>query len=276
MAVRQLRISFSKAKGREDMSRQESHLKRARIASPCPVNWESMTGDDRARFCQECQLHVYNISEMTRQQAEDLMASTEGRICARLYRRADGTVLTKDCPVGLRALRRRLARAATAALTAILSVTASAFGQTWMRTGNDDSGNAAGSARVTRTFFGLNPQEGRASCFGVVKDPLDMPVAGARVTIINEKTKYEREIKTDDEGQFEFGLLEPGVYTLKIESTGFMGFVRDHLRLHSNEAMRLDVTLDVGTVGIVSVCEEPPIKGKGIIIDGVSVRINED
>jgi hypothetical protein len=30
-------------------------------------------------------------------------------MCARFYRRTDGTVLTQDCPVGLRALGRRLA-----------------------------------------------------------------------------------------------------------------------------------------------------------------------
>lgn len=256
------------------MSRQEKRLEYARIASPCPVSWESMTGDDRTRFCQQCQLHVYNISEMTRSQAEELIAHTEGRICARLYRRQDGTILTKDCPVGLRALRRRLARGAAAAFTAILSMTASAFGQTWMRASKDDSGEAVGIARVTRTFYGLNPQEGRVSFSGVVKDAVDMPVADARTTLLNEKTKAKREIRTDEKGQFKFGLLEPGVYTLKIESPGFMIFERDHLRLHSNEEMQLDVTLEAGSLGGVIVFEEPPIKGKGIDIDGVRVKIN--
>jgi len=52
-------------------------------------------------------LNVYNFAEMTRDEVRDLLARTEGRVCARLYRRADGTVLTRDCPTGLRALRRR-------------------------------------------------------------------------------------------------------------------------------------------------------------------------
>jgi hypothetical protein len=68
-----------------------------------------MVGDDRVRFCQECRLHVYNLSAMRRQEAEALVANREGRVCFRLYRRADGTVLTQDCPVGLRAARRKLA-----------------------------------------------------------------------------------------------------------------------------------------------------------------------
>src|SRR5262249_4552219 len=50
-----------------------------------------------------------NLSGMSRRQAEDLLAGQEGRLCVHLYRRADGTVLTTDCPVGLAAVRRRMA-----------------------------------------------------------------------------------------------------------------------------------------------------------------------
>lgn len=254
------------------MSSQENKLDRVRVASPCPASWENMTGDDRVRFCQQCQLQVYNISEMTRGQAEALIARTEGRICARLYRRSDGTVLTKDCPVGLRAFRRRISRMAGAALTTLLSLGASVLGQTFTRTSRDESGN--NQLTITRSFFGTNPQEGRATCRGIITDPNDSVVAGAQVTIVNEKTKYKRVIKSDKDGQFKFGLLEPGLYTLKIESPGFRDVVRAHLSLHSNEEMRLDVMLDLpGLVGVL-VCEEPP--SKGIIIDGVRVRINED
>jgi len=32
--------------------------------------------------------------------AEALIKAKNGDMCARLYRRADGTVLTEDCPVG--------------------------------------------------------------------------------------------------------------------------------------------------------------------------------
>src|SRR5258706_6218808 len=93
-----------------------------RIAAPCPLSWEQMTGDNRVRFCDHCQLNVYNISELSRLEAETLIASTEGRLCARLFRRADGTVLTKDCPVGLRALRRRVAQRTAAIFAAIVGL----------------------------------------------------------------------------------------------------------------------------------------------------------
>jgi|ERR1043165_182183 hypothetical protein len=82
-----------------------------KVASPCTADWDSMKGDDRARFCDQCQLHVYNISAMSPEAAAALIREKEGHLCVRLFRRADGTVLTQDCPVGLRLIHRRLGRA---------------------------------------------------------------------------------------------------------------------------------------------------------------------
>jgi hypothetical protein len=66
-----------------------------------------MVGDDRVRFCEHCAKNVYNLSAMPRQEAEGLLFAKEGKVCVRLYKRADGTVLTNDCPVGVRRRRRR-------------------------------------------------------------------------------------------------------------------------------------------------------------------------
>ncbi len=102
------------------MSKFASPLDGVRVAAPCQADWEKMVGDERARYCDSCSLHVYNLSGMTRREAEALVTSTEGRLCVRFYRRADGTILTRNCPVGLSALKRRAARAATATATAVL------------------------------------------------------------------------------------------------------------------------------------------------------------
>lgn len=94
------------------------------VASPCSANWNEMYGNDRKRFCGDCKLNVYNLSDMTRQEAENLLMNSEGRLCVRFFRRADGTVLTKNCPVGWQAVKRRASRVATAAfsiITAFLS-----------------------------------------------------------------------------------------------------------------------------------------------------------
>jgi hypothetical protein len=90
----------------DDLRRRLPMLDRIEIASPCSVPWDSMQGDGRKRFCGDCKQHVYNVAAMTRAEAEELLAC-EGSVCLRLFRRADGTVLTADCPVGLRRKRRR-------------------------------------------------------------------------------------------------------------------------------------------------------------------------
>ncbi|MCM3903645.1 MAG: hypothetical protein ND866_18245, partial [Pyrinomonadaceae bacterium] len=91
------------------MSRFKNPLDHVRIAAPCKVDWEQMIGTERVRFCGQCKLNVYNLSSMTKTEAESLIAQTEGRLCVRFYRRTDGSILTKNCPVGLRAMRQRVA-----------------------------------------------------------------------------------------------------------------------------------------------------------------------
>jgi hypothetical protein len=71
-----------------------------RIATPCQANWDEMPGDDRVRSCPVCSRVVYNIAAMNSDEATALIVGREGRLCARLFRRADGTVITADCPAG--------------------------------------------------------------------------------------------------------------------------------------------------------------------------------
>lgn len=105
--------------------RRLSLLQDIRIASPCNASWDTMTGDDRVRFCGECQKNVYNLSAMARDEAERLVEEREGSLCVRFYQREDGTVLTADCPVGAR--RRLVRRTAFAMVAAGLVATGAAL-----------------------------------------------------------------------------------------------------------------------------------------------------
>ena len=84
-----------------------SLLDRVVIAAPCDEPWEGMKGDDRVRHCARCRKDVYDVSAMTRDEAEALLRGADGRLCVQLFRRRDGTVLTKDCPVGVQERSRR-------------------------------------------------------------------------------------------------------------------------------------------------------------------------
>lgn len=83
-------------------------LDRISVASPCNASWDQMLGDDRVRFCLSCEKNVYNLSAMTREEAERLLQERAGgELCVRFYRRADGTIMTQDCPVGAKRKRRK-------------------------------------------------------------------------------------------------------------------------------------------------------------------------
>ena len=108
------------------MARFINPLKHVRVASPCKADWDQMLGSERVRFCGQCSLNVYNLSAMTRDEAESLIAANEGRLCVRFYRRNDGSIITQDCPVGLRAMRARVSywtkAVAAAALTFLTAI----------------------------------------------------------------------------------------------------------------------------------------------------------
>lgn len=97
------------------------------IASPCTADWNAMTGDDRVRHCPQCKLNVYNLSELSRAQAERLLKDKEGKLCVQYFQRHDGTILTQNCPAALRRAQQAAQRlvAAIAALFGIVLTGAS-------------------------------------------------------------------------------------------------------------------------------------------------------
>ncbi|CAN5347841.1 hypothetical protein BH11CYA1_BH11CYA1_37890 [soil metagenome] len=82
-------------------------LSQAFIDTPCESSWDKMTGNDSVRFCGQCSLDVYNVANLTDKEAEAVFAKgrEQGRVCARLFRRPDGTIMTDNCPRSLRKIR---------------------------------------------------------------------------------------------------------------------------------------------------------------------------
>lgn len=98
-------------------------LDRVHVSSPCPADWEAMEGTDSVRRCAKCDLHVFNLSALTRAEANELVRATEGRLCVRYFMRHDGKIMTADCRRGLGAIPNQLWRwAASVAALAGLSL----------------------------------------------------------------------------------------------------------------------------------------------------------
>jgi hypothetical protein len=89
------------------ISNDRDVLDRIEIPIPCHVPWADMTGDDRVRFCGDCRQNVYNVAAFSRAEATRLLNDSSGRVCLRIFRRPDGTVITDDCRARLRAARKR-------------------------------------------------------------------------------------------------------------------------------------------------------------------------
>ena len=235
------------------MATNPTNIDRLRIATPCPISWEQMTGDNRVRHCDHCDLNVYNISELSRIEAEALIASTEGRLCARLFRRADGTVLTKDCPVGLRAVRMRLSKRAAAMFAAIVGISSAAFGQ--QSSGNHKT-SCAPHTRITRTTLGSDHEA--ISISGKVMDLNGSVIADAKVSIKSTDTNETKILSTNADGTFQFHSWVEGTYTVSIEVPGFRTYSGDVVG-ERNTSTTMDVVLEVSAMMGEVVIVEPKL-----------------
>ncbi len=150
--------------------KERNCLDTIQIASPCPANWDEMEGDDKSRFCKLCSLNVYNISSLTSEDAEQFLQErmfSGERVCVSLYRRPDGTVITEDCPVGLRKLR-AAARRVKSVAAAIVALTISALtGVRAQQPGKDAPVPTRGEPTVA-----VPPQKDRERFMGDIATPI--------------------------------------------------------------------------------------------------------
>jgi hypothetical protein len=164
-----------------------------------------MNGDDRVRHCGECKLNVFNLSEMTRAEAERFIATREGRLCVRFYRRIDGTIITRDCPKGLRALTERVSRIAGAVLSGMMAVMP-VFAQSQASTHSANQAEA---------------KEGQLGVDVTVVDPTGALVQNAKVTLCRCKGKAANDTTTDATGVAHFRNLPKGTYEISVQAPGF-------------------------------------------------------
>jgi hypothetical protein len=89
------------------------------IVDPCPLSWNGMEGGDRRRFCEQCQLHVHNLSEMNDRERKTLL-TTGGHVCVTYFVDAAGHMITRARHHWLSGFLLRTRTAAFALLASIL------------------------------------------------------------------------------------------------------------------------------------------------------------
>ncbi len=83
---------------------------------------------------------------------------------------------------------------------------------------------------------------------GTVRDPGQAVVAGAQVSIVNVQTNVSQDSTTAADGSYHFLALQPGAYKITVTALGFQTYSNSGITLQVNDQLRVDVTLQVGTV----------------------------
>ena len=106
----------------------------------------------------------------------------------------------------------------------------------------------------------LSAQSTKVEVFGVVRDPADLPVAGADIHIRNIDTLVTADTKSDPSGVYRFVALPPGNYEISVKKDGFSLLRRTGLTFRVGEQVPLDLALKVGDISqSVEVEEAAPL-----------------
>src|ERR1700677_876938 len=85
-------------------------------------------------------------------------------------------------------------------------------------------------------------------------------VANARVTITNEGTNSSRIVTTNDKGDYVAADLNPGIYTVRVDASGFSQVSNSGVVLSPQQTVRIDAALQVGAVNsVVTVTSGAPV-----------------
>ena len=86
------------------------------------------------------------------------------------------------------------------------------------------------------------------SILGVIRDKSNAIVVGARVVATNVETNFSKEANSGPDGTYRILALPAGPYKLVAEAAGFQMYTATNIDLKVNDQLRLDISLDVGSV----------------------------
>ncbi|HXH48281.1 MAG TPA: carboxypeptidase regulatory-like domain-containing protein [Terriglobia bacterium] len=109
---------------------------------------------------------------------------------------------------------------------------------------------------VTRAFA----QVDTATIVGTVKDASGAVIPGASITATEVNTGIRTEVKSGADGNYVITPLKIGAYSLTVDAKGFQKVVRQNIVLNVQAGVRVDFSLQVGSVTqTVEVSGAPPL-----------------
>src|SRR5215203_3092456 len=90
----------------------------------------------------------------------------------------------------------------------------------------------------------------RGAVSGTVRDQAGAVIPGAQVKVINPQTNVAREAGTNDEGFYRVGAVEPGVYTVLVEKSGFSKIENRAVTVNQTQETTVYIELQAGSVSV--------------------------
>ena len=120
---------------------------------------------------------------------------------------------------------------------------------------------AAALLCVAAFAFPAIAQSNKGTITGTVTDPNGAVVKDAKVTATNVATGESRDATTGDEGTYSIPALDPGIYKVTVDASGFSQAVVDQVKLDTSSRQAVNVTLTAGGVsgGTVTVTAAAPL-----------------
>lgn len=237
------------------------------IASPCSVDWDSMIGNDRVRFCEHCQLTVHNVDHASQKQIKRLIERSNGRLCVNYRQPAPQKT---PAPI-LYKIGRRTSIIAASAFSATLSITSAAGASANLKQ-TRLSGETAFAASV------VNPVPapgGSAKLFGFVFDPNGAVISGASVILTNAETGESFYGYTAGDGQYRIEGITPGTYRFSVSSKGFDASDIPNLVVRAGDNNRIDQTLSISSADAEGTGENGR-RVVSLVMGGVSISLPGD
>ena len=189
----------------------KKHIDSGHVPHPCHVRWTSMTGTDTTRTCASCDRQVHDVSAMTTAEAEALLARGDERICVRVRRGPDGTLLTADRQPASTIERGPFAGMSVVALAAFIGLAQAAPFAAPEPQGVDRTQRQANAREQQRP---ARQPEGTLS--GTVRHSFTRdPLGHARVSAIDELSGAQYSTESRDDGTFSLR-VPSGLYTVSV------------------------------------------------------------
>ena len=108
------------------------------------------------------------------------------------------------------------------------------------------------SAAEAQSIFG--------SIVGVIKDPNDMVIPGAKITLTSLEERSSRDAVSDADGAFEYMNVKPGRYEITASAEGFATLKLQSLQLDARQTLRADLSMKVkATSEVIEVGDTAPM-----------------